>query len=159
MLLLSSSFPGAESTVSCSRWSRVVVVGIRFVVGMTSRAMSLARIFGCSGLSTEKVDLTGHRLQMFRIDAKPVATCVIELHPVRDWADKQFIDDTVDSTLSALEVNSSVAMLRGGAQPQPARLSSSDSIPQAHFQWGIPTELHARYYLVFQNMYTAGNGR
>jgi hypothetical protein len=58
-------------------------------------AMSLHSILGGQGLPSQGVYLAGNRFQMSGVDARGIATKMIELQTIRDRADKQFVSQNM----------------------------------------------------------------
>jgi hypothetical protein len=63
---------------------------------MASRAMSLASILCCGPHSTQRVDEMGYSFEMLDVDAEPLSTRVVDLHPLRHGSIRLLIHNNMN---------------------------------------------------------------
>ena len=70
--------------------------------------------------SAKSVDATGDRLEVVGVDARAVATQVIQIEAIRDRTDQCFVYEPVRPPALAAESHTSVSIRAEGRRPQPA---------------------------------------
>ena len=113
---------------------------VRFIIGMTMRAVCFRRIASTSHGGTDAADeVLSHRdgFKMLRPNTSSITAEVIDGQPLGDWPDQQFINGTMSLQLPAPSTCKAIAILVSGTSPQPARRSLIDVIPNAVFKWNL----------------------
>lgn len=114
-------------------WPLVGVLGGELVASL---AVSLAGVPRRRRVTASVVLGTGDRFQMVGIHAAPIATEVVDLEPLGDWSDEEFVGGAVDETILTLEADRPVTGGHEKSLPLPTSRFSNDT-PRHEAPYGI----------------------
>lgn len=107
----------------------LIPAGVGLIVGMSTRAMGFACGSRCIPFTTSDVFLSGNRLKMLRVTAAAHSAQVVQVKTLRNWANQQFIHNTMNQNRAARIRDTPIPLLYL-AGPKPAGFRLIHTIPQ-----------------------------